>query len=120
MSILDRLIDTPTVSWSPPINDGLGGDTWKPPTEILGKWQYSVGSTGPTLRVLENGSVITARTSVWVLEEVKLGSYLWEGTLESLEPKYDVYSLASRVVSLKTVKSVSSNFYLYKVYLDES
>ena len=118
MSIGSRLLTEPTVCWPPPVSTGLGGHTWELPKQLYGLWQYSMGNTGPTLSYNENGSVIAARTSVWVSDSVKLGSYLWKGLISLLPPEYDAYHLASKVFSLKTVKSVTSGCYLYKVYLE--
>lgn len=120
MSIGLRLLTEQTVFWIPPVSDGLGGDTWAVPKQIMGRWQYSIGSAGPTLRYIDSGTVISNRTSVWVSEAVEVGSYLWKGEVDSLPKEYDAYKLASKVVAIANVRAVYSEKYLFKVYLEES
>lgn len=135
MSIFSsNLLDETTVYWDPPIRDGLGGYSWNYPSEILGKWQYSVGGNrGPTLRFLSDGSEVVSRTSVWVDSLVKLGGYLWKGSLEELQtiftpnPSFiydkktssDIYELAAQITSIQKITSnAGKDNIVLKAYLD--
>jgi len=130
---VNRLLDEDAVYWKPPIRDGLGGySKWRYPEQIRSRWQYS---KGPKIEYdTAGGSVISARTLVWIDREIEIGSYLYKGKIEDLQtifhpdPDFDVdyletdevYELASQVVSVENVRSIPSKNYLYKVYLDET
>lgn len=127
----NRLLDEFAVYWRPPVNDGLGGySKWYYPVEIKSRWQYS----GPYISYDPNGSVISAKTSVWTDRELEIGSYLYKGKIDDLQtifkpnPDFDVdmletdeiYEFASQVISVENTRSIPSKNYLYKAYLDET
>jgi hypothetical protein len=114
----DRFLDEPTVWWTPPERDGLGGYVWSSPTEIMARWQFSVGRVGASLEYLQEGGVSPFRTSVWTSISVELGSYLWKGLASEVGP-IEIESIARQVVAVSEVRSIPTHNYLYKVYLDE-
>ena len=71
-----KLLDEPTVIWLPPQRDGKGGySSWPSPFQVNGRWQFGIGSHGPKLRYEANGAIRVARTSVWLEQEIVVGSY---------------------------------------------
>jgi hypothetical protein len=131
----NRLLDEVAVHWRPPVHDGLGGySKWFYPEQLMSRWQYSTGTSGPYINYNAEGSVISARTSVWVDKDIEIGSYLYKGSIEALQTIFNpdpdfsledtdldlMYELASQVVSLEKVSSIPSKNYLYKAYLDET
>jgi len=115
----DRLLDEPTVSWPPPVRDGLGGYTWLNPVQLMGRWQFSTGKAGPVVEYQASGALIDSSTSVWLEAAVDTGSYLWKGLVEDV-PRDAIPGGALQVVSVSYVRSIPTRNYLYKVYLDES
>ena len=117
----DKLLDEATLFWHSP-KRGIDGYIWEPPTEILGRWQYSVGGgSGPTVRYTQEGSVIVGRTSVWVNYDIEPGMYLWKGSQDDLVSDIPPPDDARQVVTIQTVRSIpSKTTKLRKVYLDES
>lgn len=126
-----RLLDEEAVYWEPPIRDGLGGySKWRYPEQIRSRWEYS----GPRIDYSVGGSVISARTTVWIDREIEIGSYLYKGTINDLQTVFrpdpdfieeyletdEIYEFASQVVSVENVRSIPSKKYLYEVHLDET
>lgn len=132
---IDGLLKETCVYWEPPIRDGLGGYTWSYPMEMESRWQFSnMSSKGPSISYLPSGSQIVAQTVVWVNYNIKLGGYLWLGSINDLQTIFkpdpyfslnnidteNVFSLASQIVAIHIVNSILMNTgYLVKAYLDE-
>jgi hypothetical protein len=117
-----NLLDEHTVVWGPPIRDGAGGySSWPTPSQIQGRWQYGVGSSGPRVEYRFDGSIRIARTCVWTESSIELGSYLWKGSLTTISGSDTPETLqdARQVVAIKNVRSLVTDDYLYKAYLDE-
>ncbi len=118
-----KLLDEVTVHWSPPTRDGLGGySSWPEPSQINARWEYNVGSYGPTINHTSIGTTEVARTSVWLDIEIVTDSYLWKGQLIDLESGAtpETVSGAKRVVSVRNIRAIPTKNYLYKAFLDES
>lgn len=117
-----KLLDEPTVCWGPPVRDGIGGySSWPVPSQLNGRWEYNVGSSGPRVTYKSiGGAVIIARTSVWLDDEIEIGSYLWKGSLSSLDSADTPETVSARqVVAVRNIRSIVTQDYLYKTFLDE-
>lgn len=114
-----KYLDEPTVIWAPPIRDGLGGYTWLLPSSMLGRWQYSHGAVGPTVKYFPEGSEVVARTSVWLGSWIAVGSYLWKGSMDDA-PTDGIEATASQVIAVKNVRSIPTSNVVYRCYLDET
>jgi hypothetical protein len=118
-----KLLDEPTVVWSPPPRDGTGGySSWPNPVQLKGRWQFSVTSYGPKVSYGADGAVKPARTSVWLDHEIGVGSYLWKGSLSSLSSGAtpETLSDAKQVIAVRNIRSIVTTDYLYKAFLDET
>ena len=117
---IDKLLDEPTVYWESVIRDGLGGYSGvSTPVQLVGRWEYSVSTTGPNVSYATGGAVLTDRISVWLDSQVVPQSYLWKGRLSDITDLLVLPDDAVQVVAVENVRSIPTTRYLYKAYLDE-
>jgi len=116
---ISRLLDESTVIWGAPVRDGAGGySSWPVPFLALGRWEYNIYRSGPTISYSPIGATTVAKTSVWLDTEVFPGYYLFKGELtEGSTP--ETVTGAYQVVAIKNVRAIDTDDYLYKAYLDE-
>jgi len=116
-----RSLDEPSVLWLPPTQT-VDGYVWGLPQAVTAsRWQYSVGTRGPNIQYNTDGAVLVGRISVWLNLSILPGSYLWQGKIEDL-PEFATPSdtdFTYRVISIREIRSLVTNDYVYKVYLDE-
>jgi hypothetical protein len=116
-SWIDAFLDELTVYWKAPAK-GVEW-TWGPPAQILGRWQYSDGRRGPSVRYGQ-AETISAKTVVWTSVIMQPQWYLWKGDINDL-PGIDPPppDSAAQVVTTTNVRDLVDSFYLYKAFLDE-
>ena len=116
---ITRLLDEDAVYWEPPQRGSADDYIWVDPIALKSRFQFSYGSTGGAqLRFESKGSVVSYRHSVWVSEAVTIGGYLWKGSIVDLGVLTPPPDTAYKVRTLEFTRSITTQDYLYKVYLD--
>jgi hypothetical protein len=78
-SLLSRACKQVAVYWSTPNEDGYGGQVWAAPIEIACRWEDK-----EQLLQLNDGTQISSRAVVYVLQDVDLEGMMYLGTLADL------------------------------------
>jgi hypothetical protein len=78
-AMLNRTCKQTCIYWGSPVNDGYGGKDFTDPIEILCRWEDKV-----QLIRLDDGSEISSRAIVYVLQDVDIEGMMFLGELTDL------------------------------------
>ena len=67
------------VYWGNPVNDGYGGFTFDTPIEVACRWEDRIGQF-----TARNGEQIYTKATVYVLQDVEEGGWVYLGTLADI------------------------------------
>jgi hypothetical protein len=81
-TLLTRTCKQTCVFWGSPNEDGYAGQTWANPIELKCRWEDK-----EQLLQLDDGTQISSRAVVYVLQDVDLEGMMYLGTLDDL---YDI------------------------------
>jgi hypothetical protein len=103
-AVLNRLCVDICVYWGSPVNDGEGGFTFNEPKEIACRWENMDQIVSD-----KQGTEITSRAVVYVLEDLDEEGMLFLGTLDYL---YDTYNTENSEGALPHPKSMDKTYFI--------
>ena len=110
MSYVTRNLKQNITYWSPGVPDGYGGKTWGTPTTIKGRWEDRT-----EFIIDSQGRQIASLAVVFLVSDVELEGYLYNGTSTESDPT--TVSGAREIRSFSKIPTLRFNAYERRAYL---